>query len=278
MEANTTPDLQQDDDSKTHTEIDSTVGAGTQDEQTPSVPEGEEYDEIVLAGDEQASRYTKEEVLVHKLSKVRKQKAAVKTEVSQKDAEIEALKKQMQELRSEFGFEDEPAAVPTQQAQAAPQAPQIDEKVFNNHYNSAAKLKVKDYEETERSLRSSLGDGLVDSIIAECDAGKSPMVVYHLQKNKDRLEEFTHALQIDPTGRKAQRLLWGLSEKLKVNQVKRDPVPAPESEVRGAASGSSPEKQLDTLRDKYVAEINSGGDGAVLWKQMKELKSQIRSQ
>ena len=37
------------------------------DGQTPNAPEAEEYDEIVLAGDEQASQYSAEEVLVHKL-------------------------------------------------------------------------------------------------------------------------------------------------------------------------------------------------------------------
>ena len=78
--------------------------------------------------------------------------------------------------------------------------------------------------------------------------------------------------------RQAQRFLWDLSNKLEVKTAQRDPVPAPEDIPSGSGSGGSLEAQLDSLRDKYTDEINSGGDGKQLWQQMKALKSQIRSQ
>jgi hypothetical protein len=272
--ATTTPDLQQDTELETQTEIDSTVSAGNQDEQTLIALEADEYDEIVLAGDEQASQYTKEEVLVHKLSNMRKQKRVIKTESSEKDTEIESLKTQMREMRQEFGYEDAPQAAPAPTATAQP-APQIDESIFNNHYSAAANLKVKDYQETEQALRESLGGNIVDALIVEA-RDKSPIVLYHLQKNPAKLEQFKHAMATNVSD--AQRMIWQLSNDLKVNSVKRDPVPVPESEVRGQASGVSQDDQLDKLRDEYVNEVNSGGDGKDLFKKMKVLKSQIRSQ
>ena len=106
----------------------------------------------------------------------RAQKAEGKT-TALKD-ENEELKRQLSEIRRDFGYEDEQEQ-PKQEAPQQPQQAQIPDDVFSDHYSRAAKLKVKDYEETERKLRDAIGDQLVDGIIAESE-GKSEMVTYHL--------------------------------------------------------------------------------------------------
>jgi hypothetical protein len=275
VEAQAKPDLQQDNELETQTELDNSVGAEVQEGQTPNAPEVEEYDEIVLAGDEQASQYSPEEVLVHKLSKVRKRAQKAEGQSTELQNENADLKRQLDEIRKDFGYEDE-APKPKQEEVKQPQAPSIPEEVFNDHYGRAAKLKVPDYEQTERELRETIGDAMVDGIIAESE-GKSEMVVYHLKKNPRSLDQFNHAIASGDI-RRAQRFLWDLTNKLDIKPAKRDPVPAPEEIPQGSGSGTSLEAQLDSMRDKYVAEINSGGDGRELFAQMKALKSQIRKQ
>lgn len=264
---NLQPELQQDNEPEIQTELESTVGAENLEAQTPIEPEVEEYDEIVLAGEEQASqKYTPEEVLVHKLSKMRKSKAKATEEVSAVSTENAKLKEQIAQMRKDFGYEDDES---TQEVQSTQQAPQIDEAIFNKHYEAAAKLKVSDYQESEQSLRDELGGNVVDALIYEAE-DKSPLVLYHLKKNPAKLEQFKHAMATDV--RQAQKMIWKLSNDLKVNTARRDPVPAPESVQRGQGSTQSPEAQLDKMRDKYLAEINSGGDGMQLQRQIREFK------
>lgn len=264
---NLQPELQQGNEEETQAELDQTVGAEGQEAQTPIEPEVEEYDEIVLAGDEQASqKYSTEEVLIHKLSKMRKGKAKATEQVSVVEAENAELKRQMAQMRKDFGYEDEP----TPEVEATePQQPEIPEEVFTKHYGQAAKLKVSDYQETEQALRDDLGGKVVDALIVEA-RDKSPIVLYHLQKNPAKLEQFKHAMATNVTD--AQRMIWQLSNDLKVNKVRRDPVPAPESIPKGQGSTVTPEKQLDSMRDEYVKEINAGGNGLELFKKMREFK------
>ena len=270
MEPQVNPDLQQKNETEITTELDHTVGAEGHDEQTPIASDVEEYDEIVLAGDEQASQYSPEEVLVHKLSKVRKRAKRAEADNKPLQDENAELRRQLKEMRTDFGYEDEVQAPPQ------PQVQQIPDEVFNDHYQRAAKLKVNDYEETERALRDKIGGDVVDAIVVESE-GKSEMVIYHLQKNPRALDQLNHVLQSGNVN-KAQKFLWTLANKLEVKPAKRDPVPAPESIPTGSKSGGSLEAQLDSVRNKYMSEINSGGDGKELFNQMKALKAQIRSQ
>lgn len=267
---NLQPELQQDNELEIQTELESTVGAENLEAQTPSEPEVEEYDEIVLAGEEQASqKYSTEEVLVHKLSKMRKGKSKAIEQVTVVESENAKLKEQMSQMRKDFGYEDEVPVTPSPQVAPVQQVQQIDESVFTNHYGAAAKLKVSDYQETEQALRDNLGGNVVDALIVEA-RDKSPIVLYHLQKNPAKLEQFKHAMATNVSD--AQRMIWQMSNDLKVNKVRRDPVPAPESVIKGQSSTITPDKQLDSMRDEYVKEINSGGDGLALFKRMREFK------
>lgn len=265
---NTTPELQESNELENQAEIDESVGADNQEPQTPNEQEADEYDEIVLTGEEQASqKYTPEEVLVHKLSKMRKSKSEATKQLSAAEVENAQLKQQLAQMRKDLGYEEQDPKPQTQAPAAQPQ--QIDDAVFDGHYSRAAQLKVTDYEDTERKLRENLGNELVDALIVEA-RDKSPIVLYHLQKNPNKLEQFKVALSTDVGD--AQRMIWKLSEDLKVNKVRRDPVPAPDEIPRGQSTTMTPQKELDAMRDKYVAEINSGGDGQAIFNQMRAFK------
>jgi hypothetical protein len=225
--------------------------------------ESDEYD-IVLDGDEQASREGKQSKTVtlpaKKLADLRG---------SRRDARDEAtkLREELERLRGQYGGKQQaqPAAMPTLQScdydegeyqkkfatwhseqtrsqlhsytqqQADDQQRQArtnkQEQEIGKHYERASVLKVSDYESAERTVRETLDAlssdvSVTDLMIANLGEG-SEMVTYYLGRNANELNDLVATLQDDPSGMRAMARLGKLQAKLTQKPAKKSISQAP---------------------------------------------------
>ncbi len=110
-------------------------------------------------------------------------------------------------------------------------------KKVHDHYDNAAKLKVKDYEETEDKAIAIFGEDHFKSLISFLP-GRSHIAAYYFGKNPTKAQKFQDMFEADP-GR-ALIEIGGLLEKVKVKSVKSNDLPDPDEEVDG---GKLPSKK-----------------------------------
>ena len=116
------------------------------------------------------------------------------------------------------------------------------------HYDRAAKLGVKDYEDAEDALIEILGAENVRHIIQS--TAKSELLTYHLGKNPDKARYFADFIKREPVA--AVMELGELSAGLSVQPKTPQPLaPDPDKDLEGgiAPTPDAYERQLDKLRD-----------------------------
>jgi hypothetical protein len=106
------------------------------------------------------------------------------------------------------------------------------------------KTKVKDYDETLKSAAGIKVSPLIEELILDSD--KSAHLVYHLAKNPDRIARLN-----DMSEREAAREIGRIESRLSLpNPKTATQAPPPVKSVKGGASPSSPEKDLDAWLSK----------------------------
>lgn len=133
------------------------------------------------------------------------------------------------------------------------------------HYERAAKLKVKDYEETEDKAIEIFGNEHTNHLIANLD--NSEVAFYYFGKNPEVAQKYSDMLKREPI--KGLIEIGGLLAKIKV-KPKRESAPDPDTELEGGAPSTLEAKQakLNKLREA----ARKGGDMAPLMAFKKELK------
>lgn len=145
-----------------------------------------------------------------------------------------------------------------------------------NHYERAAALKVKDFEQTEDDVIGILGKDVVNEIIKSVP--KSEVVTYYLGKNPDEAEAIKHLID---TGNavEATLRLGSLSAELTTRpKGSSEPTPDPDVELQGSSPAAGTEgKLLQTRYNKALAESQQGGAaGQAAFRKMLEIKRQAR--
>lgn len=152
--------------------------------------------------------------------------------------------------------------------------PQVDTALLQKqeaHYERAAKLGVKDYEQAEDVALDVLGKDIVNHIIAS--SRKSSELLYYLGKNSGKAEEIKELLSSPKTTVKGVLEIGRLEARLKPQpKAKTNPLPDPDEELEGKTGGSTNplQKKLDAARSKM-------GDGSrmdEILKIKKEAKAQ----
>lgn len=157
------------------------------------------------------------------------------------------------------------------QAQVA--AAQKLETAQTSHYERAAKLGVKDYEETEDKAIEIFGTDNVNHLISNLD--KSEVALYFFGKNTDLAHKYAEMFKTQPI--KALVEIGGLLKEIKV-KPKNEPSPDPDIELEGGSPSNleAAQRKLNKLRDK-VCETGKGMDKVANFKkQCKEKGISVR--
>ena len=103
------------------------------------------------------------------------------------------------------------------------------------HYQKAATLRVKDYDEIEDKAIAVLGQKVTNELIKEFD--KSPEILYYLGKNPAELNRINAFIQDNKTMRAVARI-GVLEDRLKTRpKAKINHAPSPDGELSGGGSG-----------------------------------------
>lgn len=211
-------------------------------------PEGEV--EIVLQDAGDASKALDKDKIDHAFTKLKRQKKAIKQEaeatkdaLTSKNAEVEQLKAQMDELKryavkepQYHDFDDEASYrqallaydrlvnTPAQAANAetipAPAPVQADfTDSVNSHYERAEKLGVNldKFATAEKNLRTQFGEQLTDALIHEVGEGSEKVVMY-LGSNPAQITDLQNMLVADPTGNSAVKHLIRMATRLETSK------------------------------------------------------------
>ncbi len=100
------------------------------------------------------------------------------------------------------------------------------------HYERAAKLNVKDYEETEDKAIAIFGTEKTNHLIANLD--KSELALYYFGKNEKQAEKFSDMLDKQPI--KALLEMGALLAEIKVKKGGKSNPPDPDEELSGGSS------------------------------------------
>jgi hypothetical protein len=206
------------------TDTDAELELVTDDEPNGVVPDGEEEGTIALVGDDQD--HSRVEVPKKTLSQLRRTRREAREQVQQKDsenselrAELDALKKATlkKPMYTDFATDEafeaallEYHSLTSSQrppAQATPaarphkvQGPDFSAEV-NAHIDRAEALGVNldKFAQADRAVRTTLGDPVVDAIIASVGAGSEKALML-IGSNPTKLAEVQQMLTDDPTG------------------------------------------------------------------------------
>ena len=140
------------------------------------------------------------------------------------------------------------------------------------HYKRAAKLKVKDYEETEDKAIEIFGNDHINHLVANLD--NSEVAFYYFGKNPEVAQKYSDMLKREPI--KALIEIGGLLAKIKV-KPKRESAPDPDIELEGGAPSNL--EAMQTKLNKLREAAQKGGDMAPLMafkKKMKDKGIQLR--
>lgn len=126
------------------------------------------------------------------------------------------------------------------------EAAQALEKAQTDHYNRAAKLKVKDYEATEDKAIEIFGMDHTNHLIANLD--NSEVALYYFGKNPEVAQKYSDMLHKKPI--KALIEIGGLLKEIKV-KPKSEPAPDPDEELEGGTPSNleAMQTKLNKLRD-----------------------------
>jgi hypothetical protein len=256
------------------------------DAETPQSAEAEEEFEIDLGTDDQTSDKT---VPLHKLQKLRKRAQGAEGKVKEKVEENTNLKAEIAELRQQvnqisrgprpepydFATTEEfyaaldawqgntPVVTPQPESKPAQQPVyQVNDGVFDEHYERASKLPVKDYIDAEKKVRDELtenfgdaGSTLADYVINE-SGDKSHLVAYALGKDGKRLNALISKINADAKNgtKTTDRYLWELSQKVDIKPKKSVVSTNPEEIPEGAGNADALQTQIKQAYDKWAAE------------------------
>lgn len=114
------------------------------------------------------------------------------------------------------------------------------------HYERAAKLKVKDYEETEDKAIEIFGMDHTNHLIGNLD--NSEVALYYFGKNPEVAQEFADMLKTQPI--RALVKIGGLLSEIKI-KPKSEPNPDPDIEIEGGTPSNleAMQTKLNKLRD-----------------------------
>jgi hypothetical protein len=140
------------------------------------------------------------------------------------------------------------------------------------HYKRAAKLKVKDYEETEDKALEIFGNEHANHLIANLD--NSEVAFYYFGKNPAQAQKYSDMLKKEPI--KALLEIGGLLANIKV-KPKRESAPDPDVELEGGAPSNLEALQSKLNKLRETAQTGKGMEKLLTFKkQMKEKGIKLR--
>lgn len=134
-------------------------------------------------------------------------------------------------------------------AQAAPVNPAL-ESNQRKHYERAAELGAKDFDEVEDKAITALGSEIANHLIQ--NSSQSHLVLYYLGKHTDEAEEIKALVASNPI--KAMLQIGRLEAELSVKpRAKVEPAPDPDTELQGGSPSAGQtnkfQKRLDKARE-----------------------------
>lgn len=132
------------------------------------------------------------------------------------------------------------------------------ERKQTKHYERAAVLGAKDFDETEDKAIEILGNDTVNQLIRNFD--KSELVLYYLGKNPAKAEEIAQLIKTNPIAGVAElgRMEARLSAKPKSTT---EPTPDPDEELQGGSPGAAKSNKFQRKLDKAREDATDGASG-----------------
>jgi hypothetical protein len=256
----------------------------------PSVEGEVEEIEVSIDGDDE---HESDAVPVYKYSKLRRKNKKLKSKTEQ-------LEQQLAELQAQVGTisrgekpsildyssdEDYEKALNDWQGSSSTKTQQgsqpfhVPDDVIESHYERAAQLGLRDYQDSELSLRSELGEAfdeergnlLADEVIRMA-GDKSHLVAYALGANGGRrAKTLISKLQRDNASgtNEAMEYVFSLKNSAKVGKKSKNLTTQPETMPQGKGNADALQTQVKQAYNKWL-ESGSAGDH----QRYKELKKQ----